>query len=99
MRKYSVYYILLMLYILIACGKSQKSIADYESNIMKFAKSQFNSNNGEFSILLPKNWFQNEDQIDSDTVLYILESESEASNFLPLFRATVKRLRKHIAQR
>lgn len=88
-----------MLFILIACGKNQKNIADYESNIMKFAKSQFNSNNGEFSILLPKNWFQNEDQIDSDTVLYILESGSKDSNFLPLFRATVKRLRKHIAQR
>lgn len=76
--------ILIMLFVFIACGKSQKSIADYESNKVKFAKSEFNSNNGDFSMLLPKNWFHNEDPIDSDTVLYVLESSSKDSNFVAI---------------
>ena len=76
--------ILIMLFVLIACGENRKSIADYESNKVKFAKSQFNSNNGEFSILLPNNWFHNEDPIDSDTVLYVLESGSKDSNFVAI---------------
>lgn len=73
-----------MLFVLIACGRSQKSIADYESNKVKFAKSEFNSNNGDFSMLLPKNWFHNEDPIDSDTVLYVLESGSTDTNFVAI---------------
>lgn len=76
--------ILIMLFVLIACGENQKSIADYESYKVKFAKEKFYSNNGEFSILLPKNWFHNEDSIDSDTVLYTLESGSKDSNFVAM---------------
>jgi hypothetical protein len=76
--------ILLMLLVHIACDKSKKSIADYESNIVKFAKSEFKSNNGDFSMVLPKNWFHNEDPIDSDTILYVLESGSKDSNFVAI---------------
>lgn len=76
--------ILLMLFVLISCGKSQTSIAGYESNIVKFAKSEFKSNNGEFSMLLPKGWFFNEDPVDSDTVLYVLEAGSKDRSFVAL---------------
>lgn len=65
--------VLLMLFILISCGKSQLSISDYESNKVKFAKSKLTSNNGEFSISIPKGWSHNEDSMKSATVLYTLE--------------------------
>lgn len=76
--------ILLVLFVLIGCGKSQSRIVDYESTIVKFAKKEFKSNNGDFSIVLPKNWFHNEDPIVSDTVLYVLESGSKDKELVAL---------------
>ncbi len=76
--------ILLILLVLIACGDQQMGITDYETNKVKFEKLIFNSNNGEFSMTLPKNWFYNEETIDSNKALYLLEAGSKDSNLMAI---------------
>lgn len=68
---FSIAFVLLVLF---SCGKSQKSIDDYKLIKVKFAKKKFLAKNGEFSILLPKDWSRSEDTVNSDTLLYTLES-------------------------
>lgn len=72
--------ILLIVFVLIACGEIQNSIDNYEAYKVEFAKSEFKSNNGEFSMLLPTGWYTNEDSVESDTVLYVLETGSTDIN-------------------
>ena len=78
--------LLLTLFTLVACDQKQPSINDYTKVKVKFGKSKFTSSNGEFSIMLPKgDWFVNEDTVNSDTLLYIMESgqkELSKHNFM-----------------
>lgn len=68
--------------VLISCSEGQSTLSDYESYQVKIAKKKFTSNNGEFSISLPHDWYVNEDPIVSDTVLYIMESSSTSHEIL-----------------
>lgn len=76
--------ILLMLFVLIACGEEQKSLADYEAYQVKIARKNFIANNGEYSILLPHDWKVNEDPIVSDTVLYVMETGSSDTTLVAM---------------
>jgi hypothetical protein len=76
--------ILLMLFVLIACGEKQKSLADYEAYKVKVARKNFNANNGEYSILLPEDWDVNEDPIVSDTLLYVMETGSSNTSLVAM---------------
>lgn len=76
--------ILLMLFVLIACGERQKSLADYEACQVKIARKNFTANNGEYSILLPHDWKVNEDPIVSDTVLYVMDTGSSDTTFVAM---------------
>ena len=69
-------FLLILLFVVFACVEEQKSLADYEACQVKIARNNFTANNGEFSISLPHDWKVNEDPIESDTVLYILETGS-----------------------
>lgn len=74
--------IVIVLLVLVSCGKAQNSISDYESNKVKFAKTIFTSNNNEFTISLPKEWQVNEDPVHSDTLLYVLETGDPGKDFV-----------------
>ncbi len=76
--------ILLMLFVLIACGEKQKSLANYEAYQVKIARKNFTANNGEYSILLPHDWKVNEDPIVSDTVLYVMETVSSDTTLVAM---------------
>ena len=52
--RYCFFYILLILFF--ACTSKQKSLEDYQKTPIAFEKQKVEYPNGDFSILIPKNW-------------------------------------------
>lgn len=72
--------LMLMLFALGACVEKQKDMEDYEQVGSTLQLGEFISNNGEFSLLLPGAWHKNENAVDSDTMLYRLETGPNMNN-------------------
>ena len=72
--------LMLMLFALSACVEKQKKIEDYEQVESPLQLGKFIANNGEFSMDLPGAWHKNEDAVDSDTMLYKLETGPKMNN-------------------
>lgn len=88
----------ILLLSIVACSEKQSGIQDYESRKVKFAKKLFTSNNGEFSMTLPKNWSANEDPVDSDTLLYYMQAGPQDMSFTCLNVSKLSMTSKEIDQ-